>query len=132
MDSPEDDEQYSAWTQGVRNMGFWKYWLSTLSPERLEKQRFYDRERHQRYREEHKEAVGQKAKELYVQNKDRLQAKPVCELCGGRYKTQHRTQHMRTKRHKLATKNTEPCTRTARFNSTRCILSKDHAWYWFT
>ena len=96
------DQQYSAWTRGVSQMGLWKYWLSTLSPERLEKQRQYDRERNKRYHEEHKEHLKQKAKERYEQVKEQLQQKHVCTVCGGNYTTHHRTKHLNTKKHKTA------------------------------
>ena len=96
------DKQYSAWTHGVSEMGLWKYWLSTLSPERLEQQRRYDRERSKRYHEEHKEHLKQKAKERYEQLKEHLREKHVCETCGGHYTTHHRAKHLNTKKHQTA------------------------------
>ena len=93
------DIRCSAWTRGVDEMGLWKYWLSTLTPERLEQQRQYDRERHKKYHEEHKEEMNQKAKEWYERNKERLTEKHVCDTCGGSYTTHHRSKHFTTKRH---------------------------------
>jgi hypothetical protein len=88
-----------AWSRGVDEMGFWKYWLSTLTPERLQQQRQYDRERGKKYHEEHKEDRNKKAREWYGQNKERLSEEHECEVCGGHYTTHHRQQHCRTKRH---------------------------------
>ena len=93
-----NDIQYSAWTRGVSEKGLWKYWLSTLSPERLEQQRQYDRERNKRYKEAHKEQVKQKATERYERMKGHLQEKHDCETCGGHYTTQHEKQHNKTKK----------------------------------
>ena len=85
-------------------MGLWKYWLSTLSPERLEQQRQYDRERNKMYNEAHKEQRKQKARERYEQLKEHLQAKHVCKTCGGHYTTQHEKQHYKTKKHIMCLK----------------------------
>ena len=84
--------------RAVSEKGLWKYWLSTLSPERLEQQRQYDRKRNKRYNEAHKEQVKQKARERYERMKGHLQEKHVCETCGGYYTTQHEKQHNKTKK----------------------------------
>ena len=49
----------SAWWSGVQEKGFWKYWLSTMSPERLEQRGQYDKERNKKYNQEHKEEPKQ-------------------------------------------------------------------------
>ena len=95
------DIHCSAWMRGVEEMGSWKYWLSTLSPERLEQQRQYDRERNKKYHEEHKEEKNEKAKERYERNKERLTEKHVCDTCGGKYTLNHRSTHFKTKRHQV-------------------------------
>ena len=92
-------DRRGTWSRGVDEMGVWKYWLSTLTPERLQQQRQYDRERGKKYHEEHKEDRNKKAREWYEQNKERLSEDNECEVCGGRYTTHHRQQHYRTKRH---------------------------------
>jgi hypothetical protein len=103
MDPPQEELQLSAWTLGTRRLGFWKYYLSTMSPERLEQQRQYDRERSRKYREEHREEMKVKAKEQYAREKERLSEKHVCEVCGGTYTTHHKRHHFSTKKHQRAT-----------------------------
>ena len=92
----------SAWHRGVIEMGLWKYWLSTMSPERLAQQRQYDTERGKKYYQEHKEEMQKRKKEHYERNRERLTEKHVCDACGGSYTIQHRTQHTKTKKHQAA------------------------------
>lgn len=103
MDAPQEEQQLSAWTVGTREFGFWKSYLSTMSPERLEQQRQYDKERTRKYREEHREEMKQKAKERYEREKERLSEKQICDVCGGTYTTHHRRHHMGTEKHQRAT-----------------------------
>ena len=96
------EQQLSAWTRGVSEVGLWKYWFSTLSPERLEQQRQYDRERNKRYNEAHKEELKQKTRERYERRKEHLQEKHLCTICGGQYTTHHKPKHVNTRKHQFA------------------------------
>jgi hypothetical protein len=81
----------------------WAHYIGRMSPERLEQQRAYDRERGRKYYQENKESRGQYSKEWHQQNKQRLREKHVCDLCGGRYTNCKKSQHCKTQKHQRAT-----------------------------
>ena len=60
----------SAWAIGCEEMGVWKYWLSTLSPERLGQ----EKERRRKYMRDNMDKI--KEKEWYK----RRQEKTVCVM----------------------------------------------------
>ena len=91
-------------------LGPWKYYLSSMSPERLERQRQYDRERGNMYRQEHKDELNSRRREWYKENKDIITEKHVCETCGGRYTMKHKSQHVKTKKHRNAIPDQTPAT----------------------
>ena len=86
----------------------WNLWLASMSPERLAKQRAYDRERGKKYHEEHKEELNKKRQEYYKQHKEHYCEKHVCETCGGRYITSKKAQCSKTKLHQAALLNVAP------------------------
>ena len=79
----------SPWLQRVEELGFWKMWLSTLSPERLAQQRQYDKERTKKYNREHKEDL----KEFKTYS---------CNVCNGTYNLCRIGKHVNTSKHKTA------------------------------
>ena len=89
-------------TSKYYELGRWKYYLSSMSPERLEQQRQYDRARGKKYRQEHKDEMNKREREWYKENKDIITEKHVCETCGGRYTIKHKSQHLRTRKHQHA------------------------------
>ena len=107
MSSPTERPR-SAWFESVLEHGHWKTWLDSMTPERLEQQRAYDRERGRKYHQERKEDHNKKRQERYQQNKERLCEKHVCETCGGQYTTSKKAQHFKTKHHQAALANVSP------------------------
>jgi tRNA nucleotidyltransferase/poly(A) polymerase len=79
----------SPWLQRVEELGFWKMWLSTLSPERLAQQRQYDKERSKKWQQEHKEEL----KEYKTYS---------CNVCSGKYNLCRLGKHVNTSKHKTA------------------------------
>lgn len=69
--------------------------------------RIYKNSWYARNREEYLESM----REEYIKNRDAIVAKRrerhVCALCGGRYTTDHRATHMRSKKHQQAVAETE-------------------------
>ena len=54
------------------------------------------------YYEQNKEAIAEQKKQHYEQNKERFNQKHNCLLCSGKYTTQHKKTHEKSKRHQKA------------------------------
>ena len=78
-------------TRGCEEMSVWKYWLSTLSPERLSQQRQYDRDRAKKYNEKHKEELKRITRE-----------KLTCNVCGAECQACEMQRHLRRIKHRKA------------------------------
>ena len=82
----------------------WKEYIGSLSPEDLEKQRKYDRNRVKKYYQAHKEEKKSYNKEYGERNRERLTTSHGCDICGGHYQLSYKTKHEQTKKHQDALK----------------------------
>ena len=127
---PPFGSTFSPWTLSVMEHGYWKTWLNSMSPERLAQ----EKERQNKYHQDHKEEHNKKCREWYQQNKEHLSEKHVCEICGGRYTTSKKAQHCKTKQHQDALVNISPTSfkcdvcggRYTKENKTRHLTCKKH------
>ena len=77
----------------------WKHCIMSSSPEDLEKQRQYDRNRLKKWYQENKEKKKLYCKEYFERNRERLTTSHDCEICGGMYTLRRKWRHERTKKH---------------------------------
>ena len=80
----------------------WKDYISSLTPEDLERQRRYDRAKASRWYQENKEAKKAYCKEYQDKNKDKRSEQHTCDKCNGHYNLKTKWKHHKTKKHQDA------------------------------
>ena len=76
---------------------------SSDQPKDTEKRKVYDKT----YRDNNKEKLNEKSKKYYHENKDKISEKIQCE-CGGVYRRDSKSQHLKTKMHNNFINGIEP------------------------
>ncbi len=92
MDIPE---HFSEWYKGELLHGPYKNWINRMTPERFEQYKAHKKQ----YAQDNKERINERYRARYQENKERLCEKHVCETCGGRFTTNKKSQHCKTKKH---------------------------------
>ena len=80
----------------------WKEYISSLTPEDLERQRQYDRAKTKKWYQENKEAKKEYLQEYYMKNKDKFMERHTCNVCGGSFQLRTKSKHEKTQKHQQA------------------------------
>ena len=81
--------------------------LNKQVPTRSNKEWFDEHKEHRKeykkaFHEKNKEQIKEKLRDLYKANKEHLEQKHACEICGGSYTTDHKRHHVKTIKHMKA------------------------------
>ena len=84
-------------------MSTWKKFVDRKTPEELQEYREQRREHMKNYRIHNQERLRAADKDRYEtrkeKEKEKREEKHACEICGGRYTTHTKSQHLSTKKH---------------------------------
>ena len=98
QDAHEHEQQLIETIQPTMNTR--KAWTGLTHQEYCQQYRIDNQEYMKQWYQENKEQKQEYIKQYHIDNKERLQEKHTCD-CGGKYKTQSKSIHLKTEKHQL-------------------------------